>query len=167
LYTPLIRDWLRRQALQEQDADDLVQEVLLAVLRELPRFHYDRSRGSFRGWLRTITANRLRAFWRARQYRPAVGTVDFERLVDGLEDPDSQLSRLWDEEHDRHVVDRLLELIESEFEPATWRAFRRVTLDSAKPAEVAAELGVTANAIFIAKSRVLARLRDELRGLVE
>src|SRR5262249_26656652 len=155
VYEPLIRDWLRRYAVQNADADDLTQEVLGVLVRELPQFHYDRARGSFRGWLRTVTANRLRAFWRDRQYRPLDGTSDVARVVDELADPASGLSRVWDEEHDRHVAARLLELIEPEFEPATWRAFRRVAIEGARPAEVAAELGVTTNAVFIAKSRVL------------
>src|SRR5262245_93828 len=132
LYTPLIRGWLRRHGVQEQDADDLVQEVLLAVVRELPRFHYDRARGSFRGWLRVVTANRLRAFWRARRRPGAGGPDDLALVLEELEDPASRLSRAWDDEHDRHVFARLLELIEPEFEPATWRAFRRVALDGAK-----------------------------------
>src|SRR5262245_60093057 len=148
LYTPLIRGWLRRQGLREQDADDLVQEVLLAVVRELPRFHYDPARGSFRGWLRAVTANRLRAYWRARQAQAQPGGgSDWGRVLDELEDPNSRLSRFWDEEHDRHVAARLLELIAPEFEPATWQAFHRVALEGVKPAVAAAELGLSTNAV--------------------
>jgi RNA polymerase sigma-70 factor (ECF subfamily) len=167
LYTPLIRHWLRRHGLQPPDAEDLVQEVLAAVVAELPRFHYDPARGSFRAWLRAVTANRLRAFWRSRQARPAAtGDSTFaERVLDQLADPHSDLSRLWDREHDQHVAGRLLELIEPEFEPSTWRAFRRVVMDGIKPAEAAAELGLSVNAVFIAKSRVLRRLRQEMQGL--
>jgi RNA polymerase sigma-70 factor (ECF subfamily) len=166
LYTPLLRDWLRRHAVQPQDADDLVQEVLLAVLQALPEFDYDPQRGSFRGWLRTILVNRLRHFWRARQARPqATGDSDFAAMLEQLEDPHSGLSQLWDREHDQFVVRRLLELIEPEFEASTWTAFRRVALDGVRPADAAAELGVTVNAVFIAKSRVLSRLRQELVGL--
>jgi RNA polymerase sigma-70 factor (ECF subfamily) len=168
LYTPLIQDWLRRQGLQAQDADDLTQEVLAALVRELPGFRYDPQRGSFRGWLRTITVNRLRDFWRARGRRPAApADSDFERRLAELADPASDQSRQWDFEHDRHVARRLLELIRPEFEPRTWRAFQRVALEGAKPAAVAAELGVTTNAVFVAKSRILRRLRQEIQGLAE
>lgn len=165
VYEPLIRDWLRRYAVQDADAADLTQEVFCVLVRELPQFHYDRARGSFRGWLRTVTVNRLRAFWRDRQYRPQDGTSDVARMLDKLADPASGLSRQWDEEHDRYVAARLLEPIEPEFEPATWRAFRRVAIEGARPAAVAAELGVTTNSVFIAKSRVLRRLRQEMQGL--
>jgi RNA polymerase sigma-70 factor (ECF subfamily) len=168
LYTPLIQGWLRRFGLQPQDADDLVQEVLAVVVRELPQFHYDPARGSFRAWLRAVTSNRLRAFWRARQARPPVaGGDDPARGLDQLEDPQSDLTRLWDQEHDIHIVRRLLAQIRPDFEPATWRAFERVVLDGVKPAVVAAELGMTVNAVFISKHRVLRGLRQAGRGLLE
>jgi RNA polymerase sigma-70 factor (ECF subfamily) len=169
LYTPLIRHWLRRASVPEADADDLVQEVLTAVVAELPRFCYDRDRGSFRAWLRVVTTNRLRAFWRAQHGRPtATGDSAFrEQVLDQLADPHSDLSRLWEREHDQHVARRLLALLEPEFEPSTWHAFRRVVLDGLKAAEAAAELGLSVNAVFIAKSRVLRRLRQEMAGLTD
>jgi RNA polymerase sigma-70 factor (ECF subfamily) len=118
--------------------------------------------------LRTILVNRLRHFWRARQAQPqAPGGSDFAGVLDQLEDPDSRLSRRWDREHDEHVARRLLELIEPEFEVSTWTAFRRVALEGVRPADAAAELGVTVNAVFIAKSRILSRLRQEQAGLTE
>jgi RNA polymerase sigma-70 factor (ECF subfamily) len=115
-----------------------------------------------------MTVNRLRNFWRARQARPAaIGGNHLDHVLDQLEDPHSDLSRLWNHEHDQHVVRRCLELIEPEFAPSTWQAFRRVTLDGADVDAVAAGLGLTPNAVFIAKSRVLSRLRQEVRGLVD
>ncbi len=168
VYTPLIHDWLRRQSLQQQDVDDLVQEVLGVVVREMPAFHYDPERGSFRGWLRAITVNRLRAFWRARRLGPiATGDSDFGEMLEQLEDPNSELSRRWDLEHDRHVAGRLLQMIQPEFEATTWRAFEQVVLEGGRPADVAAALGISVNAVFIAKSRIQRRLRQELRGLID
>ncbi len=168
LYSPLIRGWLRRYALQAPDLDDLVQEVLSVLVRELPGFRHNERRGAFRSWLRTITVHRLRAFWRAQRLRPdAAGGGDLPKELEQLEDPDSDLSRRWDEEHDRHVARRLLELIEPDFAPTTWRAFRRLVLEGSPAREVAAELGVTVNAVLIAKSRVLQRLRQERRGLTD
>src|SRR5262249_10545500 len=152
LYTPLIRAWLRRHALQDPDADDLTQDVLGVLVRELPNFRHDLRRGAFRRWLRTVTVNRLRVFWRAQRRRPLAGTAaDLGHVLDQLEDPDSGLSRLWDREHDLHVARRLLELLEPEFEPATWRAFRLLVLEGRPTAEVAAELGLSPNAVRIAK----------------
>src|SRR6516162_206784 len=128
LYTPLLRDWLRRAALQPQDADDLIQDVFGVLVKELPHFDYTPERGSFRGWLRAIMANRLRAFYRARQTRPmAVGGSDFACLAAQLEDPHSELSQLWNREHDQYVWRRLLQLIKPDFEAPTWDAFQRVT----------------------------------------
>lgn len=168
LYSPLLFGWLRRHALQDADVDDLVQEVLMAVAREAPQFQHSGRPGAFRHWLRTILANRLREYWRSRRLRPkATGDSDFAALLDQLEDPDSGISHLWDQEHDRHVVRHLLAMIEPQFAPTTWQAFRRVVLEGARPDAVAAELGLTVNAIFIAKSRVLQRLRREAHDLLD
>jgi RNA polymerase sigma-70 factor (ECF subfamily) len=168
LYTPWLDTWLCRQGVSPADADDLVQEVLSVVVREVPGFRHDQRKGAFRCWLRTIAVNRLRAFWRSRQtHAVATGDSDMEQRLDELADSNSSLSRLWDQEHDQHVLKRLLELVEPEFAQATWQAFRRVALEGARPAEVAAELGLSGNAVLLAKSRVLRRLREEAQGLVD
>lgn len=167
LYTPLIRGWLRRHAPALREADDLVQDVLTVVVRRIGEFEHQRT-GSFRRWLRTITVNCLRDHWKRQRHRPqGTGDSDFLEMLQQLEDPDSRMSRLWDEEHDRHVTQRLLQLVRARFETSTWRAFERVALEGATPDEVAAELGVTVNAVFIARSRVLSCLRQEGRGLLE
>jgi RNA polymerase sigma-70 factor (ECF subfamily) len=168
LYTPLIQGWLRRHAVAAADADDLTQEVMAVIVREVPHFQHNQQRGAFRSWLRTITVNRLRALWRARQGRPiATGDSDFLKMLEELEDPTSGLSRLWDQQHDQHVARRLMELVEPHFEPATWQAFRRVVLDGRKAADVAGELGLSVNSVLLAKSRVLSRLRQEMEGLTD
>jgi RNA polymerase sigma-70 factor (ECF subfamily) len=168
LYTPLLQGWLRRNLVPANDVDDLVQDVMEVLVRELPNFRYDRARGSFRGWLRTITVNRLRMFWRSRQSRPlATGDSEIARKLGELEDPHSQLSQLWEREHDQHVARRLMKLIESEFEPATWKAFQRLALDGAAPTAVAAELGLSLNAVYLARYRVLKRLHQEIQGMTD
>jgi RNA polymerase sigma-70 factor (ECF subfamily) len=168
LYTPLIRTWLRRYAVHDADGDDLVQDVLEVLVRELPQFRHDLRPGAFRRWLRNITINRLRSFWRARDTRPlATGDSGHAYILDQLQDPDSGLNRLWDEEHDRHVARRLLELLEPEFEPATWRAFQLLVLEDKSTRETAAELHLSPNAVRIAKSRVLSRFRQEVGGLID
>src|SRR5205807_3625044 len=92
LYSPLIQGWLRRQGVAPADADDLTQEVMTVVVRELPQFEHNQQRGAFRNWLRTITINRLRALWRSRQTRPlATGDSDFLKALDELEDPRSDM----------------------------------------------------------------------------
>jgi RNA polymerase sigma-70 factor (ECF subfamily) len=139
-----------------------------ALVRELPGFEHSGRSGAFRRWLRTIAVNRLRGFWRARRLRPpATGDSNFLKMLEQMEDPHSDLSRQWDQEHDRHVAQRLAELIRPEFEPKTWHAFCRQVMDGAPAAAVADEMGVSVNAVLVAKSRVLRRLRQEVRGLID
>ena len=168
LYTPLINAWLRRHGVSAEDAEDLTQEVLEVVVREVSRFRHNGRVGAFRTWLRTITINCLRQSWRSRRSAARGDRLaGLDAVLDQLEDPASDLSRRWDREHDQHVLQRLLELIEPEFRPATWQAFRRQVIDGAPAEAVAAELGMTVNAVLIAKSRVLSHLRRDAEGLVD
>jgi RNA polymerase sigma-70 factor (ECF subfamily) len=168
LYAPLLRLWLQKYEVQSTDADDLVQEVLMAVSKDLKSFDHSGRSGAFRSWLRTILVHRLRNFWRAQGRRPlASADLDIERRLDQLEDPNSEMSEIWNRQHDRHVARQLLAKTESSFEPNTWKAFCRVALDGARPNIVATELGISLNAVFSAKSRVLKRLRQEAEGLVD
>jgi len=122
---------------------------------------YNGRPGAFRAWLRGVTVNLLREHWRARP------TAASESVLAQLADPEGGLSRIWNEQHDRHVLHGLMESVRGEFTEPTWRAFRRVALEGVPPREVAAELGLSVNAVLIAKSRVLARLREEASGLVD
>lgn len=168
IYGPLIYRWLTEYGLQDHDARDLGQEVLLTVVREMPTFHYDPGRGSFRGWLRGVLRNRLRAFWRDRRTKPAGWAEgDLETRLDDLVDPGSDVARRWDEEHDRYVAARVLEFLKGEFEPTTWQAFWRTMVDGEKPVVAAAALGITANAVYLARARVLRRLREETLCLLD
>lgn len=166
-YSPLIRGWLRRYALADQDIDDVVQDVLAVVVRKLPEFHKQPQVGAFRRWLRSIAVNCLRDFWRSKRFQ-AKGTADgdFGFVLDQLEDPHSALSQLWDREHDEHVTRRLLEMVRPRFEAKTWQAFRRLALEGVPVDQVAQELGLTVNAVFIAKSRVIHTLRQEGQELL-
>lgn len=167
LYTPVLRAWLQcYDVLSPADVDDLVQDVLLAVSTEIPTFK-PLGPGAFRGWLRTVLVNRLRYFWRSRQHRPmAVGGSDFLQQLEQLSDGSTQASKMWDEEHDRQVMNRLLEFVEPRFAPATWRAFRRQALDGVSAEDVAAELSLPLHSVYAAKSRVLKALRTAADGLI-
>lgn len=133
-------------------------------MRELPSFQYDPLKGRFRGWLRSILVNQLRGYWRSQKSRPRTDSDFFEKILAQLEDESSDLTRLWDEEHDQHVSRRLLALIEPDFAPTTWRAFRQL-MDGEPAQKVAADLGISVNAAYLAKSSVLKRLRQEMEGL--
>lgn len=166
LYTPWLQAWFHQYHLADADVDDLVQDVLAVVVREMPTFAHNQQRGAFRRWLRTIALNRLKGFWRDRRTGPLVTTSEeAAKLLDQLPDPASDPDRQWEQEHDQFIVRRALELIEPEFTPSTWTAFTRQVIDRVRPAEVAAELGLTANAVVLAKFRVMRHLRRELDGL--
>ncbi len=168
LYAPLLKAWLRRYDVQDSDADDLVQEVLLAVSKDLDKFNHCGQPGAFRGWLRAILVNRLRNFWRARDRRPhARDSSDLDSRLNQLDDPASELSQIWNREHDQYVLGQLLALVEPHFAPNTWKAFHRVALVGCRADVVAQELEISLNAVFVAKSRVLSRLRLEAEGLIE
>jgi RNA polymerase sigma-70 factor (ECF subfamily) len=167
LYSPLIRAWAERLGVRGADADDLVQEVLTVVVRRFPEFVHPERPGAFRGWLRAIAVNCARDAWRSRRLAPqAPGGTDFGGYLARLEDPGDALSREWDREHDVYLTRRLLERIRPDFEAKTWELFRRFVLESETADEVAAACATTPNAVYIAKSRVLARLREEAGGLL-
>jgi RNA polymerase sigma-70 factor, ECF subfamily len=159
VYGPLFAEWLARLGVPHSDRDDLTQEALVAVLRRVAEFEH-RGPGAFRAWLRGILTNQARKFFRDRHAAPA---FDFDALADDR----SELARRWDREHDEHLAARALRAAEPDFAPATWRAFTRHVLDGTPAAEVAAELELSVNSVLLAKSRVLKRLREELRGLVD
>jgi RNA polymerase sigma-70 factor (ECF subfamily) len=168
VYSTLLRTWLARFGVQHADADDLIQETLLAVSVDLAKFQHSGRPGAFRGWLRSILVNRVRNFWRSAKYRPAAagGTSWAERL-ERLVDDNSDASREWNLEHDRHVMAQLLEQVRPRFEPKTWEAFRRQVFDGQRADAVAAELGMSLNSVYVARSRVLSTLRREAAGLID
>jgi RNA polymerase sigma-70 factor (ECF subfamily) len=164
----LIRGWIYSYGIRGADADDLVQEVLTVVSQELSKFNHNERTGAFRNWLRKILVHRLQNYWRARNKHPSArGGSDLVDQLKQLEDDGSGLSRIWNEQHDRDVMARLMELVRSRFQPKTWEAFHRQMLDGQKPAEVAAELGMTLGSVYMARNRVLTALRGEAEGLVD
>ena len=168
VYSALLRSWLARFEVAPTDADDLVQEVLLTVSRELPQFEHSGRAGAFRSWLRTILVHRLRDFWRSRKYRPAAnGGSTWAEQLEQLADESSNASREWNLEHDRHVMARLLESVRPRFEAKTWEAFHRQMFDGQRADAVAAELGMPLNSVYVARSRVLSTLRREATGLID
>jgi RNA polymerase sigma-70 factor, ECF subfamily len=161
LYTPLIYYWARRMGLSSHDAADLVQEVLTTLVRSLPEFSYDRNK-SFRGWLRTVTHNAWRHALRRGAQNVRVQTADFAELAA----PDES-DAFEQNEYTRHLVGRALDLMQSEFEPTTWRACWASIVDGMPAEAIARELGISRNAVYLAKSRVLRALRRELAGLLD
>lgn len=162
LYGPLVYAWCRRRGLREEDAADVVQDVFRAVFVNIGAFVRSPD-GTFRGWLWTITRTKLMDHFRRNHGRPAaVGGSDAQmRLADipeSLEQSETGASAT------ANLVRRALEIIRPDFEEKSWQAFWRVMMEGQSPADVARDLGLTVNAVYISKSRVLRRLRDELGG---
>jgi RNA polymerase sigma-70 factor (ECF subfamily) len=159
LYTPLLCLWAQRLGLRGQEADDLVQDVFTVLVRRLPTFSYDPQQ-RFRGWLWAVTRSR----YRSRRAPQAL-------LLAGAELPDvagPDVAEMISESDYRHyLVRRALDLMESDFEPATRKAFLGVVVEHRSAADVAVELGISENAVYLAKGRVLRRLREELAGLLD
>jgi RNA polymerase sigma-70 factor, ECF subfamily len=167
LYRPFLLKSLACYDVPLPDAEDLTQEILGTVLSAIPTFQLDPDRGRFRSWLRTILINKLRPYWRSRRTQSEVnGNGSHENVLDQLADPASELSVLWDREHDQHLAVRLQESVRSDFDPLTWEAFRR-RMEGESTASVASSLGMSNAAVAQAKARVLKRLRHEATGLLD
>ena len=163
LYAPLVLYWCRQWGLREDDAADVFQDVFQSVASHLAGFRRDPSGGTFRGWLRTITRNKVNDAMRRRRREPiGVGGSEAQALLTQCPQP-----AVPDEEGSSDVaisalLRRGLELIRSEFEERTWQAFWLTAVEGRAPKDVAAELGMSGGAVRVAKSRVLHRLRAEL-----
>jgi RNA polymerase sigma-70 factor (ECF subfamily) len=147
-----------------QEIADIFQEVFQAVAVHFHTFHRDRPGDTFRGWLRTITKNKVRDHFRMRQREPqAAGGTGAGVWWSQVPDSSGRLDEDCDDkETDKPLFRRALELIQGSFEETTWRAFWHVVVDGRSPQEVAAELAMSAGAVRVAKCRVLHRLRQEL-----
>lgn len=159
LYTPLLYAWSRRLGAGADDAADLVQEVLVLLVEKLPAHRQDPSK-SFRAWLWTVLRNR----WLNRRRRPREVSLDPD---DVPADSDQGPAMIEESEYRDRLVARALRVMQSDFEPVTWQACWQVVTADRPAAEVAAELGISTNAVYVAKCRVLRRLREELAGLLD
>jgi RNA polymerase sigma-70 factor (ECF subfamily) len=161
LYTPLLLAWARRQGFQEADAEDVVQEVLVKLIHALPGYE-TREGQSFRGWLFRVSVNQCRDFRRRKATRALPGDAGLAAVSDP-----SRESELEETEYRRLLVGRGLQLVRPDFDDRTWAAFVGLMVEGRPAADLAAELNLTKNAVFLARHRVLKRLREELDGLLE
>lgn len=162
LYGPVVYGFARKRGLQDADAADLMQDVLRSVASAIGRLDYDRSQGTFRGWLFTITRNKIANFHSARRIRPqGAGDSSTNRLL--AEHPDaSEAASAWELEYQRRLARLAMDQIQGEFQPNTWRAFWLTAVEGAPVADVSREVGLSSGAIYVAKSRVLARLKQQV-----
>jgi RNA polymerase sigma-70 factor (ECF subfamily) len=165
LYTPLLFYWSCRAGLSEHDAADLVQDVFVLLLRELPKFEYQQQR-SFRAWLRTVLHHRWQERLRRRSERP-IGDQESRLAALEARDASQPFDLIGEEEYRQQIVAQALRLMQTDFEEQTWRACWEFVVSGKPAAQVAQELNMTTKAVYMAKARVLQRLRQELAGLMD
>jgi RNA polymerase sigma-70 factor (ECF subfamily) len=169
LYAPLVFQWCRGWNLPEQDAADIFQEVFQAVAAHIGSFRKEQAADTFRGWLQTITRNKVHDHFRRLHREPeGIGGTDAQARMAQLPAPtpleDSNPS---EEGAEQGVVYQVLNSIRAEFAERTWQAFWRTAIEGRSAPDVAAELSMSAGAVRVAKSRVLQRLREELGDFIE
>lgn len=166
VYTPLIDRVARSRGLQEADAADLTQDVFRAVAGAIERWDLDPSRGSFRGWLFRIARNLAINLLAARK-RHEQGSGDSEVLekLHRLPAPEAEETVVFDAEYRRSLFQRAAELVRGEVKESTWRAFWETGVEGREPGEVAGELGLSVGAVYIARSRVMARMRGKIEEI--
>jgi RNA polymerase sigma-70 factor (ECF subfamily) len=160
-YGPQIVGWCQRWGLQPADAQDVAQNILLELARQMSGFEYDPA-GSFRGWLKTVTCRAWLKFAEARR-RPGLGTGDsaVAGLLDAVEAGDDLLARI-EEESNRELLERAMALVRLRVQPHTWEAFRLLALEERPGGEVAERLGMKVAAVYVAKSNVRKMIEEEI-----
>ena len=166
IYQPLVYRLAIRKGLQPADALDTTQEVLTRVAKAINRWNPDPEKGTFRGWLSTITRNLVVEFLRVKNRRPL--TSDNSAIDEFIRSaPDkSQESLAFELEEKRQIFAWAAEKIRGEFKPGTWQAFWKTAVENVPVAAVAAKLEMTKGAVYIARSRVMAKLKSQIQQYV-
>jgi RNA polymerase sigma-70 factor, ECF subfamily len=163
-FGPIVYRWCRTSGVRDADAPDVVQDVFAAVARGIVSFERERSQGSFRSWLATITRNKVRDYFRALSKRPIGegGSEAWGQLQNIPQDLDSTICA---DNATQPLIREVLAQVEAEFEKMTWKAFWLTTVEGANAKDVAGQLGISTASVYQAKSRVLRRLRQRLAEL--
>jgi RNA polymerase sigma-70 factor (ECF subfamily) len=167
LYGSLVYGFARQRGLQDADAADLTQEVFLAVAQAMGRWRYDKERGKFRGWLFGITRHMVSKFLKSRCLEP-VGSGDTNTRQRLDEEPSSEpaLEAVWEHEFQQQLFRVAAEQVREHFAPTTWDAFWGTAVEGRPAAEVAKQLDLSVGAVYVARSRVLARLTQEVQQML-
>ena len=167
LYAPLVYAYARKQGLQDADTADLCQEVLGGVAGGVGRLEYDPQRGAFRNWLFTVVRRKLASWWEAQSKRArGSGDTETHRLLEQCPAPDAGAPE-WEAEWERRLFAWACEQVRRDVTASTWQAFWRTAVDGQPGKRVAADLGLSVAAVYLARSRVLARLREWVRSAQE
>jgi RNA polymerase sigma-70 factor (ECF subfamily) len=164
IYTPLVFGYCRGRGLQEGDAADVAQETMRAVAKAIVKFEYDPQRGKFRNWLLTVARSKLHNFLAQLQRQPELpGQTTLQHKIDRASAAAEECS--WDAEYYRAIFNWAAERIRGEFQVSTWQAFWQTTIDERDGKQVAQALGLSVGAVYVAKSRVIARLKEEIQSV--
>jgi RNA polymerase sigma factor (sigma-70 family) len=166
VYSALIYAFARKRGLQDADAADLMQEVLRSVSSAVGRLNYDPGRGSFRGWLYTVTRNKLSTFL-SRQSRQVLGTGESGMQQRLAEEAVPGEDELWDQEYERRLFEWAAERVKNNAGESVWQAFWQTAVEGKNPKEVARGLGMSVGAVYVAKSRTLAQVREQIQQFQE
>ncbi len=163
IYAPLIYGFARRQGLQDADAADLTQEVLRVVPSAAKRLQYDSQRDSFRGWLFTVARNKLRDFVeKSRRNGRGSGKTSVQGLLSQQAAPEDAMES-WNKEYEEQVFAYAAEQVRREVQQSTWQAFWKTAVEGRPGKQVADQLGMSLAAVYLAKSRVIARLKENVQ----
>ena len=166
LYAPLIYGYLRKRNIQDADAGDLTQDVLSSVTSTANDFTYDPQRGSFRGWLLTVTRNKMLNFVSRKKAQAGSGDSGVQRAIEEMTAEEDDRSQ-WDLEYERRLFEWAAKKARSEFQDSTWQAFWLTAVDNQSASSVAEKLDLSVGAVYVAKSRVTARLRQFIDNIVD
>ncbi len=162
VYAPVVDAFARRRGLNNADSADIVQRVLIEVVGSIPKFEYDQKKGRFRSWLFTLTRYQLAKFF-DRQNKAILGTGDSVLQAQLQNSPtDDPLEKIWNDEYDSYLFQWASQKVQSEIEPKTWQAFWMAAVDGKSANHIAEEIGISKGAVWIAKSRVIQRLKEAI-----
>jgi RNA polymerase sigma factor (sigma-70 family) len=162
-YQPRIRRWCLSWGLQDSDADDVAQDVLVKLFAALRKFQYDPSR-SFRAWLKTVTQHVWLDFVAARRRHPVQTSERIDTIADSAE-AQSDLERQLEDAFEHELLEVAMRRIKERAKPTNWEAFHLTAIEGLSGAEVARRLGIPVGHVFVAKHRVQKMLQDEVRIL--
>lgn len=167
LYGPVVYGFLRKRGVQDADAADLMQDVMMDIANAIDRFHYDSAKGCFRNWLLTIVQNRLCNYWRRGQSARGQGGTDAVELLRSHPQPGGEESAEWEKACRRRLFQVAAEQVRGDFQASTWTAFWETAVDGKSPKDVAQKLELSVAAVYMARRRAIKRLKEQIAFLEE
>ena len=166
VYGPLVHQYLRHCGLQQADALDLTQDVMVTVAAKIKSFQYNPQRGHFRAWLFSVVQNRLRDFWRKRKHQErGEGDTKASDLLAQCPDRDNGDADQWNRHYEQQLFRAAAKQVRDDFQESTWQAFWETAVEGTPAADVAERLRMTRAAVYLAKGRVIARIKEQVRLL--